>query len=71
MADRYYRRGHWVNKPNRKSKKSAGWLILAVAVGVAWFGVQATKSDPPAPAAPASTVQVAPAGVVPQEAPNP
>ncbi len=71
MADRYYRRGHWVNKSSRKSKKGAGWVILAIAAAVAWFAVQGVKSDTPAPAEPASTGQVAPADVAPAEAPNP
>ncbi len=71
MADRYYRRGHWVNKSRRKSRKGAGWLILAIAAGVAWFAVQGTKSEPPAPAQPTSTAQVVPADVVPSEVATP
>ncbi|TDB93013.1 hypothetical protein E1267_43605 [Nonomuraea longispora] len=71
MADRYYRRGHWVNKPRRKSKKGAGWLMLAVAAGVAWFAVQGVKAEPSAPVQPASTAPIAPADAAPPEATTP
>ncbi len=71
MADRYYRRGHWVKKSGRKSKKGAGWLMMAVAAGAAWFAVQAAKSDPSASTQPATTQQIAPADVAPPEATTP
>ncbi|TDD46429.1 hypothetical protein E1286_20830 [Nonomuraea terrae] len=67
MAERYYRRGHWVNKPRRKSRKGAGWAMPAVAVVAAWVAVQAVGSEAPAPA---PTEQVAPAGVPAQQAPT-
>lgn len=65
MADRYYRRGHWVNKPRRKSKKKAGWLTAAVAAAVAWFAVQGVKAAPPEPVQPAPPAPAAPAGDAP------
>lgn len=45
---KYYRRGHWVRKGRPKSKGS-GWLILAVAAGLAWFLI----SGPDEPQTPA------------------
>lgn len=61
MTDRYYRRGHWVTKSSRKSKKGTSWLLLAIAAGAAWFAVQVAKAEPGAPDQPAPTQQVAPA----------
>ncbi|MGC5015720.1 hypothetical protein ACLQ2R_33575 [Streptosporangium sp. DT93] len=37
MAEKYFRRGHWVRKSAPKNKKASGWVILAVIVGAAWF----------------------------------
>ena len=37
MADRYFRRGHWVRKRGSKKKQASGWVIVAVIVGAAWL----------------------------------
>lgn len=75
---RYYRRGHWANRPKPKSAKGSGWVLLAAVAAIAWFWnqggtEQSTPTQPPSsvsePAPPAQVMapeQVAEAG---QEAP--
>lgn len=66
MADRYYRRGHWVNKPSSKGGKTSGWLVAAGLALVVWVWVHSGGSGDgdsgPAPAwGPAVTGTLAPA----------
>lgn len=58
MAQRYYRRGHWVNMPSKRGSKSSAWLIGGVIALVLYLITQAGGGDPeprPQPTAPAST----------------
>lgn len=52
---RYYRRGHWVNRPKPKSAKGSGWVVLAAIAALAWFWNQ-SGTEQPAPAQPPSSV---------------
>jgi hypothetical protein len=49
MSDRYYRQGHWVTRPRRRSKSTTGWIALAVIAAMAWFAVQGAKADNASP----------------------
>ncbi len=52
---RYYRRGHWVNRPKPKSAKGSGWILLAAIAALAWFWNQ-SGDEQPTPAQPPSSV---------------
>ncbi|MEU5052764.1 hypothetical protein [Streptomyces sp. NPDC021096] len=56
----YYRRGHWVRKPNRsRSDGNSPWIALAVVAVLVWGMLNSClnddASDEPAPKPPASS----------------
>lgn len=52
---RYYRRGHWVNRPKPKSTQGSGWVLLAAVAALAWFWSQ-SGAEQSTPAQPPSSV---------------
>lgn len=67
---KYYRKGHWVNRPKPKSAKGSGWLILAAVAALAWFWSQGAVEQQTTPQQPSSVSEtVAPAQVPAAEQP--
>lgn len=60
MAQRYYRRGHWVNRPSKRASKSSAWVIGGLIAFALYALTQSGGDDHPQPH-PSVPASVAPA----------
>ncbi|MFF5113591.1 hypothetical protein [Streptosporangium sp. NPDC000509] len=60
MADKYFRRGHWVRKRGSKKEKTSGWVIAAAVVGAVWLWSSLPGDQQESPPTPPSVSESAP-----------